>query len=114
MTTHEMRLHPGPFERIKNGAQVIESRLNDDRRQKIKVGDHLLFALRPDFIEKVEAEVVELIHAPTFRELFSLRPIAEFGADDVEQKTGSMYEYYSKEEEIKYGVLGIKFKKVEG
>jgi len=112
MTTHEMRLHPGPFGRIKNGTQVIESRLNDDRRQKIKVGDHLVFALRPDFIEKVEAEVVELIHAPTFRELFAMRPLAEFGADNLDAKVESMYEYYSKEEEIKYGVLGIKFKKL--
>ncbi len=108
-----MRLHPGPFGRIQAGAQIIESRLNDDRRQKIKVGDHLVFALRPDFIEKVEAEVVELIHAPTFRDLFATRPLSEFGADDLDAKTESMYEYYSKEEEAKYGVLGIKFKKLK-
>ncbi len=112
MTIHEMRLHSGPFGRIRAGAQVIESRLNDDRRQKIKVGDHLVFALRPDFIEKVEVEVVELIHAPTFRELFAMRPLTEFGADDLNANVESMYEYYSKEEEIKYGVLGIMFKKL--
>ena len=110
MSQHEMRLHPGPFGRIQAGTQVIESRLNDQKRQQIKVGDHLVFALRPDFIEKIEAEVVELIHASSFRELFAMRRLAEFGADDLEQKVESMYEYYSKEDEAKHGVLGIKFR----
>lgn len=109
MTTHEMRLHPGPFGNIEAGTQVIESRLNDEKRQEIKVGDHIVFALRPDFIEKVEVEVVELLHAPTFSELFSMRPLAEFGADNLEEKVQSMYEYYPKEDESKHGVLGIKF-----
>lgn len=105
-----MRLHPRPFERIRAGTQVIESRLNDEKRQEIKVGDHIVFSLRPDFIEKEEVEVTELIHAPTFPELFSTCPLTEFGIskpEDVE----NMYEYYSKEDEAKYGVLGIKFKK---
>ena len=108
--THEMRLHPEPFGRIRAGTQVIESRLNDQKRQQIKVGDHLVFALRPDFIEKIEAEVVELIPAPTFRDLFAQRPLTEFGTDDLEAKIDSMYKYYSKEDEARYGVLGIKFR----
>lgn len=82
MTTHEMRLHSRPFGRIKEGRQVIESRLNDEKRQQIEVGDHVVFALRPDFVEKVEAEVTEIIHAPTFRELFLSHPLTEFGIED--------------------------------
>ena len=113
MTTHEMRLHPQPFERIKKGTQVIESRLNDEKRQEIKVGDRLVFALRPDFVETQEVEVVELIHAPTFRELFSSRPLVEFGIDDGDiERVKNMYQYYTPEDEQKYGVLGIKFKKL--
>lgn len=111
MTTHEMRLHPRPFGRIKEGTQVIESRLNDEKRQQIKVGDRIVFALRPDFVEKVEVEVTELIHAPTFLDLFQMRPLAEFGTDSLD-KVQSMYEYYSPEDEQKYGVVGIKFKKI--
>ncbi len=106
-----MRLHAQPFGRIKSGTQVIESRLNDEKRQEIKVGDHIIFSLRPDFVEKVEVEVVELIHAPTFSELFMSRPLSEFGTDSLD-KVETMYEYYSKEDEAKYGVLGIKFKKL--
>lgn len=75
------------------------------------MGDHIVFALRPNFIEKQEVEVVELIHAPTFRELFSSRPLTEFGIDDGDiERVENMYEYYSKEDEAKHGVLGIKFK----
>ncbi len=109
---HELRLHPRPFEKIRSGKQIIESRLNDEKRQQIKVGDHLVFALRPDFVEKEEVEVVELIHAPTFRDLFLSRPLTEFGIEDGNiERVENMYEYYSKEDEAKYGVVGIKFKK---
>lgn len=111
MTTHEMRLHPRPFNNIREGRQTIESRLYDEKRQQIQVGDHIVFSLRPDYVEKVEAEVVELLRAPTFAALFALRPQAEFGNEsppDVEK----MFEYYSKEDEQKYGVVGIRFRKI--
>ena len=108
---HEMRLHPRPFGRIRAGTQVIESRLNDEKRQEIKVGDHIVFALRPDFIEKVEVEVVDLLHAPTFNELFTMRPLSEFATEKIED-VDLMYQYYSKDDEARYGVLGIKFKKL--
>jgi ASC-1-like (ASCH) protein len=111
MTTHEMRLHPRPFENIKTGKQVIESRLNDEKRQEINVGDHIIFALRPDFVEKIEVEVTELLHAANFSELFACAPLAEFGTDSMES-VKNMYEYYSKEDESKYGTLGIKFKRI--
>lgn len=110
MTTHEMRLHARPFGKIKEGKQIIESRLYDEKRQEIKVGDHIVFAMRPDFLEKMEVEVTELLHAPTFSELFTIRPLAEFGTEKMED-VKLMYEYYSKEDEAKFGVLGIKFKK---
>lgn len=113
MTTHEMRLHPGPFRKIQNGTQVIESRVNDEKREEIKVGDHIIFSLRPDFVEKAEVEVVELIHTSTFRELFLSRPLPEFGIEDGDMKrVENIYQYYSKEDEAKHGVVGIKFKKV--
>ncbi len=81
-----MRLHPQPFTRIREGTQVIESRLN---------------------------EVVELIHAPTFRDLFAMRPLTEFGIEDGNfERVENMYQYYNKEDEAKYGVIGIKFKKL--
>lgn len=36
---HEMKLNNGPFERIKNGTKTIELRLNDEKRQLLKIKD---------------------------------------------------------------------------
>jgi ASC-1-like (ASCH) protein len=113
MTSHEMRLHPRPFALVREGTKVIESRLNDEKRQQIKIGDHVIFTLRPDFIEKIEVEVADLIHAPTFRDLFLSHSLPEFGVEDGDiEGVKNMYQYYSKEDEVKYGVVGIKFKKL--
>lgn len=51
------------------------------------------------------------MHTPTFAELFAMRPLTEFGISGPENIT-NMYEYYTKEDEQKYGVVGIKFKKI--
>ena len=109
--THEMRLHPRPFEKIQAGEKVIEMRLNDEKRQEIKVGDQIEFLKRPDFVEKITVEVVELLHAPTFGALIEMRPLSEFGMTDA-ASIENMYEHYSKENEQKWGVVGIKFKKI--
>ena len=34
---HEIKLNNGPFERIKNGTKTIELRLNDEKRQLLKI-----------------------------------------------------------------------------
>lgn len=104
---HEMRLHPEPFEKIKNGTKTIEARLNDEKRKEFAVGDRIVFALRPDFVQKTEVEITELLHAPTFQELLAMRPAGEFATTPEE-----LYSYYSKEDEQKYGVIGIRFKKI--
>ena len=36
---YEMKLQPGPFAKIKDGSKVIESRLFDEERQEINIGD---------------------------------------------------------------------------
>lgn len=98
-----MRLHAEPFEEVRQGKKIIEQRLNDEKRQAIKVGDRIVLSLRPDFVQKIETEVVALLHAPTFDALAATRPQAQFGTEDPRK-------YYSAEEEQKYGVVGILFK----
>lgn len=34
---HEIKLNNGPFELIKNGTKTIELRLNDEKRQLLKI-----------------------------------------------------------------------------
>jgi len=40
---YEMKLQPQPFVAVKNGSKIIESRLFDEKRQLINLGDQILF-----------------------------------------------------------------------
>jgi ASC-1-like (ASCH) protein len=109
MTIHEMRLHPIPFQMIKTGIKTVEIRLNDEKRQLMKVGDTMEFALRPDCIEKFQTEIVGLDSFASFKDAYAGYSPEEYGAENKEEWK-SMYKYYSPEEEEKYGVLGIRLK----
>ena len=102
---HKMRLYERPFENIKNGTKTVEFRLNDEKRQKIKIGDEIEFTKLPDMNEKITVKVLDLYHAKYFKELFT--KLYE-DKDEIERKTESMYTIYTKKEEEKYGALGIK------
>ena len=104
---HKMKLNESPFERIKNGRKTIEFRLYDEKRQKVKIGDKIEFSKLPDLQEKLLVDVTGLFKENTFYELFKKLYNNE---EEIREKTNSMYEIYSKEKEIKYGVLGIKIK----
>lgn len=104
---HKMKLNESPFERIKNGSKTIEFRLYDEKRQKVKIGDKIEFLKLPDLQEKLLVDVTGLFKENTFYELFKKLYNNE---EEIREKTNSMYEIYSKEKEIKYGVLGIKIK----
>jgi ASC-1-like (ASCH) protein len=106
--THEMKLQPEPFDRIKDGSKKIESRLYDEKRQLIQLGDEIVFKRNPDAIESVRARVVGLLRYPTFSALFHDFDPAMFGGASQEFLEDQIYAFYSKEDEAKYGVLGIR------
>ena len=68
---HEMKLNNGSFERIKNGTKTIELRLNDEKRQKIQLGDKIKFLKEPDLTESFDAKVVGLLRYQSFEEMFN-------------------------------------------
>ncbi len=104
---HEMRLHPEPFKNIKNGTKTIELRLNDEKRQLLKVGDILEFTNRLDD-EKLCTKIIRLHHYDSFRELYKHFDKVSMGyREDEEANPEDMEKYYSKEEQEKYGVVGI-------
>ena len=67
---HDMKLKKEPFRKIKNGLKTIELRLNDEKRQKVQVGDYIEFSLIDDATQKLTVRVVALHHFPSFRELY--------------------------------------------
>ena len=102
---HKMKLNESPFERIKNGTKTIEFRLYDEKRKKVKIGDKIEFSKLPDLQEKILVDVLDIYRDKTFENLFKKIFTDE---DEIERKTKSMYQYYSKEQEKEYGVVGIK------
>jgi ASC-1-like (ASCH) protein len=109
MATHEMRLHPVPFQMIRDGIKTVEIRLNDEKRKLMKVGDTIEFSLRPDPEQKCVAEIMGLDHFSSFKESYASYPPAEYGGESQDEWE-SMYKYYSLEDEQKEGVLGIRLK----
>lgn len=102
---HKMKLNESPFERIKNGTKTIEFRLFDKKRRKVKIGDKIEFSKLPDLQEKILVDVLDIYRDETFENLFKKIYTDE---DEIERKTKSMYQFYSKEQEKEYGVIGIK------
>ena len=67
--THEMRLHPAPFDLIKSGRKTVEMRLNDEKRQLVRIKDHIRFVnVRTG--EELLARVLGREVYPTFCELY--------------------------------------------
>ena len=102
---HKMKLKESPFERIKNGSKTIEFRLYDEKRSKIRIGDQIEFSKLPDMEEKILVDVLDLYREDSFEKLFRKLITDE---EEVQRKVDSMHQFYSKEEEKEYGVLGIK------
>jgi len=110
MTTHQLKLATEPFDAIISGNKTIESRLYDTKRQKIQIGDRIIFTNRDNSEQTVTAEVVGLLRYATFRNLFSHNNPRKFGGDNVEWLENQISEFYSIEDQKIYGVIGIEFK----
>lgn len=104
---HKMRLNKGPFEVIKSGKKKIELRLFDEKRKLINIGDSIEFISR-DSNEKIITKVITLHKYDSFFELYKHfdKIILGYKKDEI-AKPEDMEKYYSKEEQEKYGVVGI-------
>lgn len=107
---HKMKLKESPFERIKNGTKTIEFRLYDEKRSLIKIGDQIEFSKLPELNEKILVNVLDLYRYESFEKLFK-RLLND--DEEIQRKTKAMKQFYSDEEEKKYGVLGIKISLVK-
>ncbi len=108
-----MKLNNGPYVNIKNGTKTIELRLNDDKRQLLKIKDLIEFTNK-ETLEQMLVEIQNLYHYPSFDELYKHFDKVSMGykENDVADPK-DMEKYYSKEEQEKYGVLGIEIKKIK-
>lgn len=109
---HEMRLHDGPFKKIQAGTKTIEMRLYDEKRQMIQVGDEIEFTSRTTG-EKQLTEVIAIHIYDSFSEIYRDYDKVSLGYDiDEEASFTDLEKYYSKEEQEKYGVVGIEVRNI--
>lgn len=102
---YRMKLQNEPFNQIKLGTKEIEIRLNDDKRKMFKINDYIEFT-NITTLEIMFVKVTNLYHFESFEKLFNNFDNSILGCGSYEE----MYKYYSKEEENKYGILGIGIK----
>ncbi|HYG83262.1 MAG TPA: ASCH domain-containing protein [Verrucomicrobiae bacterium] len=109
MTTHHLRLATEPFTAILRGDKTIESRLYDEKRQIIQLGDTIIFTHRAHPEQTIAVRVVGLLRYQTFYDLFRHNPPGKFGGMSPAQLEKQIDEFYSLEEQHRYGVVGIEF-----
>ncbi len=110
---YDMKLNNSPYEKIKKCTKTIELRLNDEKRKKLKVNDIIEFTNR-ETLEKMEVIVENIYYYPTFDELYKHFDKVSLGYEENDvANSKDMEQYYTKEQQEKYGVLGIEIKKVK-
>ena len=100
-----MKLVDFAFHAVKSGEKDIEVRLNDEKRRLINIGDTILFT-HIDTGETIEVKVINLYKFNTFEELFNFFDHKRLGLSDSDT-ADNMDKFYTKEEQDKYGALGI-------
>ncbi len=110
---HHMKLNDelgGPFYMVKDKRKTIELRLFDDKRQRINIGDYIIFMGVDNQNNKIAVKVNGLLHFQNFEQLFDVVDIQKCGFD--KETPGSvaahaMHRYYSQEIIEQFGVLAI-------
>ena len=102
---YRMKLQNEPFKQIKKGTKEIEIRLNDEKRKMFKINDYIEFT-NISTLEIMFVKITNLYHFESFEKLFNNFDNSILDCGSYEE----MYKYYSKEEENKYGILGIEIK----
>ena len=107
---HKMKLKDKPFKSIKAGTKTIELRLYDEKRKLLNVGDVIEFT-NIDTKEVIKVEILQLHRFNNFDDLYKHFNKISMGYEVNEVANPSdMEEYYSKEEQQEYGVVGIEIK----
>ena len=109
MITHQLKLATEPFNAITSGNKTIESRLYDEKCQKIQLGDEIVFTNRDNPSQTNTVKVVGLLRYATFHDLFSHNDPRKFGDESIEWLENQISEFYSIEDQQLYGVVGIEF-----
>ena len=114
MKQHFCHLNLRPFNLIKNGTKTIEMRLYDEKRKQFKVGDYLIFDNKSNPNETITTQIIALHVFKNFDELYKNFNKTKLGyLENEDAKPEDMEEFYSKDEQLKFGVVGIEIKLIK-
>ncbi|MGV8086865.1 MAG: ASCH domain-containing protein [Candidatus Woesearchaeota archaeon] len=106
--THEMHLNSENFDAILTGSKIVETRLYDEKRKKINVGDKILFYKVPDSSNTLSVRVVKLSKFNTLKEMIDAIPINYWRKKAyTKQELLNANWPYTSEQIQKYGLLAI-------
>lgn len=111
----QIHLDPEIYEQVKNGTKNVEARVNDEKRQRLKVGDTIEVLKRPDENESLNVRITKLRHFSDFSELADNYPIERlYSASFTKEQYVALFpKFYSDEEINKYGTVAIEFEMVD-
>lgn len=107
---HILKLQQKYFDYINNGTKRIELRLYDEKRQKINIGDTIIFQKEPELEIIMKVKVIGILRYNTFEDLFKDFDI-EMLADrsmSKQELLNVLEEFYTPEKQEQYGVVGIR------
>ena len=111
---HILKLQPKYFDFINNGTKRIELRLYDEKRQKINIGDTILFQNEPELEITLKVKVIGLLRYDSFDNLFKDFDISILADKSMTKKEllNVLEEFYTPKKQKTYGVLGIRIEKL--
>ena len=109
---HHMGLYGEYFASVREGRKIVEVRLNDEKRRKIKVGDFIEYIKVPEQDETLQVQVIQLRQYNTFREMYEDIPFRDFDCEGwtMQEMVDGPYKIYSPEQEKQWGTLAITIK----
>jgi len=109
---HKMNVKTKYYNLLKSGKKVIELRLFDEKRQKIKIGDEILFSDSSNTNDSFVARVINLHRSESFDKLCQIITPSQAGFYSKEELISVLEKFYTLAAQQKYGVLGIEIQKV--
>lgn len=111
---HQLSVREPYYHLLKSGVKTVELRLWDEKRQKIQVGDTIVFLKAENPYDSFSATVISLIHAKNFGELSEMISPQSAGFSNKEALVKTMRSIYSFDAQEKTGVVGIQIQKTVG
>lgn len=107
---HTMKVQTKYYNLLKSGSKTIELRLWDEKRRQIQVGDKIIFSNLSNPNDTFIAQVLALHHANSFDQLCNTISPMLAGFSTKEKLVDCLQEFYTAENQKKYGVVGIEIK----